>query len=190
MRPFIFSTRRVDIERPRPVPPYFRVVELSACVKASKIAPCFLPWDAESGITYRKMECRVVPCLMLRFYTHHHFTLGSEFYGISDEIDHNLPQSGRISSQCVRHLRQHVTGQFQSLLRERACSSTSWCRPGSRADRIRSSRFRSLPASILEKSRMSLMSISSDSAELLTSLEIFALLGGRARCRAPARSCR
>src|SRR2546426_629965 len=36
-RPCIISTRRVDIVRPNPVPPYLRVSEPSACAKASKI---------------------------------------------------------------------------------------------------------------------------------------------------------
>src|SRR5690348_4944763 len=33
------STRRLTIERPRPVPPYFRVVEESACAKLEKMTP-------------------------------------------------------------------------------------------------------------------------------------------------------
>src|SRR6202167_4977807 len=38
--PPIKSTKRLVIAKPRPVPPYFRVVELSACVNASKIMAC------------------------------------------------------------------------------------------------------------------------------------------------------
>jgi hypothetical protein len=34
------ATRRWLIERPRPVPPYARVVDASACVNGSKIARC------------------------------------------------------------------------------------------------------------------------------------------------------
>jgi hypothetical protein len=34
MLPSIISTSFLEMERPRPVPPYFRVVEVSACAKA------------------------------------------------------------------------------------------------------------------------------------------------------------
>jgi hypothetical protein len=33
--PPIISTKRVEIVSPKPVPPYFRVVEVSACVKVT-----------------------------------------------------------------------------------------------------------------------------------------------------------
>ena len=39
--PSIICTSRKEMVSPRPVPSYFRVIELSACVKASKIASCF-----------------------------------------------------------------------------------------------------------------------------------------------------
>ena len=42
-RPPIASTSRVEMLRPRPVPPYFRVVEPSACLKGSKMCAC---WSA------------------------------------------------------------------------------------------------------------------------------------------------
>ena len=37
--PPINSTKRFEMARPRPVPPYLRVVETSACEKLSKMAP-------------------------------------------------------------------------------------------------------------------------------------------------------
>ena len=40
MAPPINSTSRAQMARPRPVPPYFRVVELSACSNGRKIADC------------------------------------------------------------------------------------------------------------------------------------------------------
>ena len=40
--PPCISTMRREIERPRPVPPFFLVAELSACWNSSKI----LPWSA------------------------------------------------------------------------------------------------------------------------------------------------
>ena len=52
---------------------------------------------------------------MLRFYTHHDFAMGSEFYGISDEIGDNLPQSGRISYAVRPAPQAEVTGEFKSF---------------------------------------------------------------------------
>ena len=40
MRPSIIVTSREEIARPRPVPPYLRVVELSAWKKAPKMRAC------------------------------------------------------------------------------------------------------------------------------------------------------
>src|SRR5271170_1722076 len=37
IRPPIFSTRRRQMDSPRPVPPYWRVVDESTCVKSSKM---------------------------------------------------------------------------------------------------------------------------------------------------------
>ena len=41
MRPPSSSTKRREMVRPRPVPPYLRVMELSAWVKEEKISFCF-----------------------------------------------------------------------------------------------------------------------------------------------------
>src|SRR5262249_56312005 len=41
MPPAIKATRRAAMVRPRPVPPYLRVVEVSSCSKAWKIFACF-----------------------------------------------------------------------------------------------------------------------------------------------------
>jgi len=40
MRPPIFSTSRLVMDSPSPVPPNRREMELSTCVKASKMALC------------------------------------------------------------------------------------------------------------------------------------------------------
>lgn len=41
IRPPMSSTSRFEILRPSPVPPYWRVVEVSTCKNHSKIALCF-----------------------------------------------------------------------------------------------------------------------------------------------------
>ena len=41
IRPSISATSRAEIDNPRPVPPYRRVIEPSACSKGAKIVPSF-----------------------------------------------------------------------------------------------------------------------------------------------------
>ena len=60
IRPCIMATRRDEIVNPRPVPPNRRVVELSACAKASKMSCCLSARDADSGIPDREVEQRIM----------------------------------------------------------------------------------------------------------------------------------
>ena len=80
IRPFISSTRRFEMARPRPVPPYSRVVDASACVKASKIESSFsagipMPlsetekrrtpgWESSRSGSTRTTTCPAAPNLM------------------------------------------------------------------------------------------------------------------------------
>ena len=52
MRPFISSTSRRQMARPRPVPPYLRVVDPSACRNASKISFLLLTRNADAGVDH------------------------------------------------------------------------------------------------------------------------------------------
>ena len=45
-----------EIVRPRPVPPYWRVVELSAWVKARRSRACFSARDADAGVAHREVQ--------------------------------------------------------------------------------------------------------------------------------------
>ena len=58
MRPPISSTSCVEMVRPSPVPPYLRVVEPSACAKASKISPLLVGRDADAGVAHREVQQR------------------------------------------------------------------------------------------------------------------------------------
>ena len=79
----------------------------------------------------------------------------------------------------VGHVGRDVAGQLQPLLRGPAGPGSRMASPRlSRRSKATGSRS-SLPASILEKSRMSLMTVSSDSADALTMLQVLALLGGQ-----------
>ncbi len=42
--------------RPSPVPPYFRVVELSACANSSKISASLLVGDPDAGVANLKVQ--------------------------------------------------------------------------------------------------------------------------------------
>ena len=50
--PPIRATSRAAIVRPRPVPPYFRVVEVSSCSKARKIRLLLVRRDADAGVAH------------------------------------------------------------------------------------------------------------------------------------------
>ena len=61
MRPPIRSTSCAEIVSPRPVPPYLRVVELSACANGSKIAACLLRRDADAGVADGEVQTDARP---------------------------------------------------------------------------------------------------------------------------------
>ena len=57
--PPISSTSRLEMARPRPVPPYRRVVEASACVNFSNSARLLLGRDADARVLDREANDRV-----------------------------------------------------------------------------------------------------------------------------------
>ncbi len=111
MRPFINADQtRTEIARPRPVPPYLRVVDASACVKALKMVA-----NLSSGmpIPVSLTEKRSVTVMCgFRFAIHvqDNFALISEFDGVADQIEDQLAQSCRITNQRVGHVRVDATG--------------------------------------------------------------------------------
>ena len=113
-----------------------------------------------------------------------------ELDGVADEVDDDLPQPAGIADEHVGHVGGERGRPAPAPSGGPAGQRSSACRRGSRAGRSRCASSSSLPASILEKSRMSLMTVSSESADDLDHLQVLALLGESGRCRAPARSCR
>jgi hypothetical protein len=97
-----------------------------------------------------------------------HLPLVCEFDGVADEIDEHLPEASGIAQQSQGNVAADVAGQLKVFrpfwwarrLRLRVVSSTS----PSRSKPMCSNSI--LLASILEKSRISLMTLSSDSAPL------------------------
>ena len=188
-RPCMRSTSREAMASPRPLPPKRRVIEASACSKTSKMAFCF-----STGMPIpvsRTAKCKstspsddsFAPDVQL------HFPAFRELDGIAHEVDHDLAQPIAIAADQQAARRD---GSGRSTPGPCPCARTA-------SDFIVSPRFSTrskvvrsrsnLPASILEKSRMSLISRSKASPDSATTLR-------KSRCRAracfaaPVRSCR
>ena len=167
-RPSARPARR-RLSSPRPVPPYLRVVELSACSNAPKIFCCF-----SAGMPMPVSETQSAASIdeASRFdelHVEHHLALLGELDRVADQVHHDLPQPAGIADSTCRARRpgcgRPVPGPFWwARRRQRLHRVAERCR----ADRTSTVSSSSLPASILEKSRMSLMSVSSESAESLT----------------------
>ena len=179
MRPPISSTSCGEMASPRPVPPYLRVVELSACANASKISSLLVGRDADAGVADGEVQRAPRRRLRLRSSTcDDDLALLGELDGVADQVDEDLPQPAGVADQRVGHVgrRRGRPAPAPSAWRRRASVCMVSPRLSRRSKSIGSSS--SLPASILEKSRMSLITVSSASADVLTMLQVLALLGG------------
>ena len=112
------STMRRQIASPSPVPPNFRVTELSAWTKGSKIALHFsLGMPTPVSITSKtrcdfallgqirpSRQVTTTPALAKATIAHDpHVALDGELDGIADEIDEQLPQASGIGQDRLRH---------------------------------------------------------------------------------------
>ena len=98
-RPPISSTSCAEIVRPRPVPPYRRVVDASACTNAPKISHCLSCGDADAGVAHREP----------------HGT-SSSLRSIDSDLDHDLALSVNLMALPTR---------FRMICRRRPGSPTS-----------------------------------------------------------------
>ena len=96
----------------------------------------------------------------------------------------------RIADQSVGHVGGDVVRPAPGPWRAPAARATSSCRPAARGGRSGIASRSSLPASIFEKSRMSLITHQERLARLADHLQVLALLGREARVQHQARSCR
>ena len=101
--------------RPRPVPPNRRVVLLSACSKAPKIASCRsfgipipVSQTANDSVTYSSSR-------RTNLALQHDFSFGRELDGVPHQVHNDLPQPLMITDEAFRDFRSEVTGQFQTL---------------------------------------------------------------------------
>ena len=90
--PPIRATRSEEIDCPRPVPPYCRVVELSDWVNASKISFCLSGGIADASVGHAEVKDGLVSNVSLQFNPHNDFSLGGEFERVSDQMHDDLPQ--------------------------------------------------------------------------------------------------
>ena len=167
IRPPIIRTRRFEIVSPSPVPPYFRVVELSACANGSKINSRLF-----SGIPMpvsETVKCTIIP--------HSSFASCRAFTATSPSLVNLMALPTRFSSTCLsRVISPRATSGTSGATSQRSSSPFSSARTArvfsadsrlSRTSKSTDSRS-SLPASILEKSRISLITVSKESADTFT----------------------
>ncbi len=117
MRPPIMPTKRLDIVRPRPLPPKRRVMELSACSNGVNIAFSFS--DGMPMPESRTAKCRQTSSSVRSMSSTcaHHLALFRELDRVADQVGEDLAQpAGVADDQGVRDGGTDVAGQLQSLM--------------------------------------------------------------------------
>ena len=101
--------------RPRPVPPYFRVVEVSAWVKAWNKPADLLRGHADAGVPDGELQGDpvLVPGDHLR--GDDDFAGVGELDGVVGQVDQHLPQAQGVAHQGPGHLRGQGKQHFQAL---------------------------------------------------------------------------
>jgi hypothetical protein len=102
MRPFIFSTIRTQIAKPRPssaIPPGHGAVGLR---KRLKNALLFVLADANAGISDGQMEKPFARCLLFFLDPDHDFSAFGKLNRISHQIDKNLANVTSVAQQRFR----------------------------------------------------------------------------------------
>ncbi len=116
MRPRIKAISCAEMASPKPVPPYFRVVELSDWMNGSKISCCFDGRDADAGIANREPDADLFVVSTLNGHQQHHFAALGELDGVADQVDEHLPQPAGVAHQHLGHVRRNRVGQLEVLL--------------------------------------------------------------------------
>src|SRR5579883_3087895 len=130
MRPPMRSTSRAAIARPKPVPPYLRVIDVSACSKGRKTAAIFsagMPGPVSP--TSKDKETRrqgdkereeasisLSPCLLVCAFgtdADHHLPPLGELDRVADQVGQDLAQAVGVAEQEFGHGGVEGTGQLQ-----------------------------------------------------------------------------
>ena len=114
--PPIRATRRAAIDRPSPVPPYLRVVEVSSCSKARKIFSCLsggmpMPVSLTANRTPTSSGAGS-PATSTRTTTS---PSSVNLMALPTRLSQHLPQPAGVADQGVGHVRLHVADQLQPL---------------------------------------------------------------------------
>ncbi len=155
------SSRAISrlIVRPRPVPPYLRLVVPSACWNASKMSCCFstgMPMPVSRTANARTPS----PCSRAARWTRQrHAAAGGELEGVREQVLQDLLQPVDVAEDRRRQLARpsRISKSSSFCVARRAGTSAR----GSRAPRASAKVCGSigiLPASTFERSRISLMS--------------------------------
>ena len=148
--PPIRATSRAAMVRPRPVPPYLRVVEVSSCSKAWKIFACFsggmpMPvsvtanrilasWrDPVYAVRGRHQGCRRPLVIPRSTTTSPAF---GELDGVAHEVEEHLAEPAGVADQGIGHVGPPLADQFQPLLvRAHGQSAQGVAQHGSRSEK-------------------------------------------------------
>ncbi len=181
--PPISSASRLLMARPRPVPPYLRVVLLSAWLNFWNSRLLASSRQADAGVAHRKVQQGAV-LARLGNHAQHHLAGFGEFHRVAQQVEQDLAQPRHVAVDDGRHLARAVAlediGDVEVLLGRTAGIRSSADSTQSR----RSKGWASMsmrPASIFEKSRMSLMIVSSASPLVADRRRVVALLGVQRR---------
>ena len=115
MVPCMSSTMRLEMARPRPVPPYLRVVEESAWEKFSKILPSFswgMPMPVSLTRKRRRAGGRVVGILID---LDGEATGVGELHGVAEEVEENLAEACWVSDEDGRDGAGDEGADFEAL---------------------------------------------------------------------------
>ena len=104
------------MERPSPVPPYFRVVEVSAWLNAwNKRAVCSgvipIPLSRTENFSFTRSEA-----LFLKRDSHHHLAAFGELHRIVDKVDEDLTQTQSVADKIRRQVLRRCDQELQILI--------------------------------------------------------------------------
>ena len=101
---------------PKPVPPYSRVVEPSACAKASKMATCFVRRYPDAGVAHADMKLERSGHRGLGVDPHRDLAVFSELDGVPDQVREELAEPVGMANERIWHVRRDTVGQLQAFL--------------------------------------------------------------------------
>ena len=177
MRPPISSARRLLIARPRPVPPYLRVVEESAWENDWNRRP--MPSGERPMPVSRTANVSSTSAAGGRGRADGQHDLAGlgELHGVGEQVEQDLAQPRHVARDRRAARRPRTGRRCRGPSRPRAAPRGRAPTRRTRAGRTAAPRCPSGPASIFEKSRMSLMIVSSASPESRIVVGVVALLG-------------